>query len=152
MSFGLKIDLVGWDRLEQSIRDQIRGLEDPRELLDQIGGLVETQTRNRIANEKKGPDGKKWEPWSINYAKTRHGNQSLLMGEGDLLDSIQYSVTKDQVEIGSNLIYAATHQYGDKRRAFGHTSVEIPARPYVGLSEGGTDEIMDVITDWFASL
>jgi phage virion morphogenesis protein len=98
---------------------------NPAPLLDAMGALVESQTRQRITSTKTAPDGKKWAPWSEKYAVTRHGGHSLLRNEGDLLDAIQHLVSGDTSEVGANLEYAATHQYGDRKRG-------IPARPYLG--------------------
>ncbi|HXG47690.1 MAG TPA: phage virion morphogenesis protein, partial [Methylomirabilota bacterium] len=77
--------------------------------------------------EKTAPDGTAWPAWSPRYANTRHSGHSLLRAEGGLLDSIQFLVSDDAVEVGSNLVYAATHQFGDAKR-------KIPPRPYLGLS------------------
>jgi phage virion morphogenesis protein len=141
MSVAIKVGLTGIEPLKA----KLRALSDPQynELLQQIGGLVESQTRTRIQSEKQSPSGEAWKAWSEKYARTRHGGHSLLQNEGDLLDSIQWAVSGDSVEIGSNLVYAATHQHG--RGA-------IPARPYLGLSDEDQVEIADVIDDWLKTL
>jgi phage virion morphogenesis protein len=137
----VSIEITGLDPLIAKLERLAR--PDQVELMEQIGSLVESQTRNRIANEKRDPSGKQWKKWSAKYARTRHGGHSLLMNEGDLLDSIQWQVSGDKVEIGSNLVYARTHQLG--RGA-------IPARPYLGLSDENRDEISEVIDEWLVSL
>ena len=63
--------------------------------------------------------------------------QGLLQSEGDLLDSIQYLVDREKVEIDSNLVYAATHQYGDKARG-------ISARTYLELSDEDERELEEL--------
>ena len=110
-------------------------------LLHQVGGLLESQTRDRIANEKKDPKGKDWVPWSENYAKTRHSGHSLLQNEGDMLDSIQYVVSSGSVEVGTNMVYGKTQQYGRPKDG-------IPARPFLGLSDDNIEEINDEIESW----
>jgi phage gpG-like protein len=85
---------------------------DRRELLDGLGAESESQVRRRISSEKRAPNGVPWPAWSNAYAKTRHGGQSLLQGDGGLLDDIHYVVGYDQVEIGSNLPYARIHNEG----------------------------------------
>jgi phage gpG-like protein len=52
-------------------------------------------------------------------------------------------VVGDEVEIGSNLIYAATHQMGDEER-------NIPARAYLGLSDDDESELQEVIDDFIS--
>ncbi len=119
---------------------------DRRRLLDSIGAVAESQTRRRIEEQLGAPDGTPWVDWSEKYAATRHSGQGFLYAEGDLADSIDHQVvSNDQVEVGSNLIYAATHQFGDEDRG-------IPARPYLGLSADDEDELLDTLNAFFAEL
>ena len=124
---------------------QLANLDSQQELLDSVDALVKSQTRQRIQEDKIGPDGKIWARWSEHYGRTRNSGQSLLQSEGDLLDSIQYIVNGGEVEIGSNLVYAATHQYGDDAR-------DIPARPFFGLSDEDKRELDDLIQDFAQNL
>lgn len=135
---GLAYDLSGLTALQGRVA--ALGKIDRRALLDLIGGTVESQTRRRIEGDKEDPEGNAWAPWSERYAAKRHGGHSLLEGEGILLGSMGYAVALagDQVEIGSNMIYAATHQFGDDER-------NIPARPYLGLSSDDEAELDEVI-------
>lgn len=111
-------------------------------LLYEVSVLVEDQTKLRIADEKTAPDGTPWAPWSERYAATRNtGNKqkhSLLVSGGDLRDSIQaYTFglgSESAAAVGSPLIYAATHQFGDPARG-------IPARPYLGISADNHSDI-----------
>ncbi len=140
MSTSLVFDLGGIAQASQ----RIAALDDLNNelLLDAIGAEVETQTRRRIREEKTAPDGTPWPEWSENYAETRHGGHSLLMGDGDLEDSIQYLIGNDQVEIGSNLVYAAHHNFGGNDIGTG-----IPQREYLGFSEENLIDIGDVLID-----
>jgi phage virion morphogenesis protein len=109
---------------------------------DFVGQLIETQTRNRLQNEKTDPDGKAWAPWSTSYAKSRHKGHSLLQNTGHLLDSITYVTNNDgTVEVGSNLNYADDHQNGNSKR-------RVPARPYLGLSNDNLKEIAEEIGNY----
>lgn len=116
------------------------------ELLYVVSVLIEDQTKLRIADEKTSPDGEPWAPWSARYAGTRNAKNSrrhsLLVGEGDLRDSIQ-SFTRgfgsgSEAVVGSPLIYAATHQFGDASR-------NIPARPYLGISADNHQKIEELV-------
>ena len=133
----LVLDLEGLARLAGWTEDMRGQLGD---LPEALGALVESQTRRRIEEERTGPDGTPWPAWSPRYAATRHSGHSLLQNEGDLLDSIFHEVTGDGVEIGSGLVYAATHQFGHEERS-------IPARPYLGLSADNEAEITALIAD-----
>lgn len=177
---GLSVSVSGEQGLEQ-YRRLLNTLGDPKhkaELLDSLGAVVESQTRRRIADEKTAPDGSSWEAWSPGYAATRHGNQSLLQGLGDLLDSIQYQVERNQVRIGSPLAYARALQEGfdgtvtipaHVRRitqAFGKTlsypvyqsvssftrAMNMPAREFLGLSRDNQTEVYSVLGAFWQGL
>ncbi|HBV9686029.1 TPA: phage morphogenesis protein [Klebsiella variicola] len=174
---GIAVEVIGAEKLQQ-MRLAIEKLSDSslqQELLESIGAVVESQTRRRISDEKTSPAGERWEEWSEGYRKTRSGNQSLLQGNGDLLDSIQYIVERGRVRVGSPLSSAGVHQDGfagsvqvsaHKRlihQAFGRAlkhsvwqtvgshnrQMNIPQREYLGLSTANSDELMHVIGDFW---
>jgi phage virion morphogenesis protein len=124
--------VIGYKQLE-ALHARVREAQDAdlHDLLDSIGQTMEDHAKRRIAESKRSPAGKRWAPWSQRYAKTRHGGHSLLRSEGHLLDSITHQIEGKEVVVGSNLVYAATHQWGDDER-------KIPARSY--LSEAFEDE------------
>ena len=142
MSLAVVADFEGLDRLVRRM-DRIRHM-DTSELLDGVGSAVESQVRRRIQEDQSGPDGVDWPSWSVAYAQTRHGGHSLLRSSGGLVDSIQYVVDGDRVAIGSNLVYAAIHQFGGAEAG----KAEIPARPYLGLSASDLTQLEDIIDDW----
>ena len=124
------------------------------ELLDSAGELIADQTRRRLASEKRSPDGKAWRP-------NRQGT-SILFRAGHLAGSIVSQVHGSEVRVGSNLVYAAIHQFGGritprdaralhfrvgKKEVFAR-AVTIPARPWLGLSADNRDDLESVIEDW----
>lgn len=139
----------------------IAGLErlaeaDLATLADSIGQLMETQTKTRIADEKTAPDGTPWAPWSLAYSESlaqdnRRYPGSILLAEGDLRDSIANYSTGLEAVVGSNLVYAAIHQFGgdpSKRKAGvpdGAVGAGIPARPYLGLSSANRIEVEELV-------
>jgi phage virion morphogenesis protein len=176
----ISVQVTGTEELQRFQR-MLETLSDPKhkaELLDALGGVVESQTRRRIQDEKTAPDGSAWDDWSDSYAKSRHGNQSLLQGDGDLLDSIQYVVQANQVRIGSPLAYARVHQEGFSgavqvdahtrliTQAFGKAlafpvyqsvgafsrMMNIPQREFLGLSRDNQTEVYAVIGDFMQEL
>jgi phage virion morphogenesis protein len=107
----------------------------------EIGSLVEDQTKRRIADDKTAPDGTPWADWSEDYAATRKaGVHALLVGRGDLRDSIQNYTSGDTIRVGTNLVYGAIHQFGSNGAEGG-----IPARPWLGLSREDEREITDLV-------
>ncbi|OPZ64962.1 MAG: Phage virion morphogenesis family protein [bacterium ADurb.Bin478] len=140
-AFSMQMD--GIDRWQAMLRHLAQA--DLIQLSEGIGALVENQTKERIADSKAGPDGQKWDPWSGRYGRRRHRGQSLLQSSNRLLNSITFVVHPDSVEIGTNVIYGATHQYGDAKR-------NIPARPYLGLSAENENEIADLCGEFIEGL
>ncbi len=138
---GLTYDLSGVAMLQKRVA--AIGAIDREWLLEFIGATVQSQTRRRITDVKEAPDGSAWPKWSKRYAETLHSGKSFLEGEGFLLGSLtyEYSPTGHSVEVGSNMIYAATHQYGDAER-------NIPARPYLGLSSEDESDLEQVIDNF----
>ncbi|MGC9419653.1 MAG: phage virion morphogenesis protein [Rhodovulum sp.] len=107
-----------------------------------IGALLESATKERIAAGKTAPDGTPWAAWAPAYAETRGGAQSLLVGEGNLRDSVQNYSRGAEAIVGTNLVYGAVHQFGAEQGTFGQTGRgepipwgDIPARPYLGVSD-----------------
>ncbi|MFO1351914.1 MAG: phage virion morphogenesis protein [Gammaproteobacteria bacterium] len=112
-----------------------------RGMMEAVAAVGESQTRRRIQSEKRNPDGAPWPPWSRSYAATRGAQHSLLINEGHLLDSLTHDADSTEAVWGTNLIYAATHQFGDRDR-------HVPPRPFLGLSAENEAEILAVIEDW----
>ncbi|MGE4489277.1 MAG: phage virion morphogenesis protein [Kiritimatiellales bacterium] len=139
MSIALQMDLQDLNGVG-ALLDRLRYVDADR-LSDEIGALVVSQTQERIANTKRGPDGDAWPDWSEVYAQTRHGGQSLLFAEGNpgLLSSLTHLVQSGGVEVGSNLVYAAHHQFGSDKPSGRGSGV--PARPYLGISSEDAEAI-----------
>ncbi|MBF0445089.1 MAG: phage virion morphogenesis protein [Magnetococcales bacterium] len=136
------INAQGLERLQARLNN-LAGLE-LGSLTEALAAEGESQTRRRIAEEKEAPDGTAWEEWSDSYAETRHGGHSLLEGEGDLLDSINAFVDGETAHVGSNLIYAAIHQFGGAEVGMDY----IKPRPYLGFSADNSDDLVGVVDDW----
>lgn len=154
MSIGLVFDLS--DLFNLSTRLTRLADLDTEQLLDAIGAEVSTQTRSRIEDEKTSPDGEPWADHSPAYAAMREprqkadGEAGLLELDGHLLESIQQVVEDGQVRVGSNLDYATTQQFGAKARSFGGIAPwgDIPARPYLGLSDDNKSDLQTVIDNF----
>lgn len=108
------------------------------QIMYEVGALIEDQTKLRIADDKTSPEGSPWEPWSQGYAASRSTRHSLLVGAGDLRDSIQNYSAGHEAIVGSPLIYAAPHQFGSPTQG-------IPARPFLGLSADNRTAIEDLV-------
>ena len=142
-----------------SLRGLLAGIENPAPLLAQLGEYTLRTTRARFKSQT-APDGTAWaalQPW---YKKEKSQNKNRVLTlrgylRGQLVSQV---VGGKSVEVGSNLIYAAVHQFGGTIRpqnakllAFrGHVakSVTIPARPYLGLSDEDRSEIVGRTLEW----
>ncbi|MBL8250426.1 MAG: phage virion morphogenesis protein [Candidatus Competibacter sp.] len=140
---GIEIRSEGLDALERRIGRLLVGLKQPEPLLRALAAEGESQTRRRLEVEKRGPDGTPWPEWSPGYAATRHGGQSLLDARGDLIRSLTAFADRQSAGWGTNLVYAATHQFG--RDA-------IPARPFLGVSDENFQDLLAIAEDWLDRL
>ncbi len=134
---GAKIEKTGTD-VEKLFKNK---KINTKILFGNLGVLVVSQTRHRIESEKYSLIGKTWKAWAEKYAKTRHGRQSLLIAEGDLLQSISFNVSGNSVEVGSPLAYSGPHQLGNPKKG-------IPQREYLGLSKANEKEIEEELLDF----
>lgn len=122
-----------------------------------ISTHLETATRLRFETES-GPTGAKWKP---SRRVIEEGGQTLTLS-GDLKSSIGSAFTPTTAEAGpersfGSAVYAAIHQFGGvirpvkaKALHFGGrflAAVTIPARPYVGWSEGDKKAAAEILTD-----
>lgn len=132
------VETRGIDAVKSAL-DRIGDGARRRDLLDLVGGLVASQTRRRLHEEKTGPKGGRWKAWSPDYARTRKSHHSLLINKGYMKDAVTHNLIPGGVEVGTSVIYGATHQFGRGR---------IPARPFLGLSAENRDEVEATVTDW----
>ena len=115
--------------------------ENLRPLMKNIAGIFAYSTEENFKEEGR-PD--KWvdlaESTKKQRTKKRKWPGQILQVEGKLAASINTYYDNDSAVIGSNLEYAAIHQLGGQ--AGKNKSVEIPARPYLLLTNDDYDEIL----------
>ncbi len=159
-------------RLEGDIRGlkkRIRQFSemDKKRLNRVLSSVVRTSTLERFKRSRT-PEGKRWQP--SRRAQTEAGK--TLIQSGILKNSIRKASNDSGFAVGTNNIYAATHQFGDPGRRItirAKTSrglifkigdqwirkkqvtirVRIPARPFLGLSEDDMAEIKGTVEDFF---
>lgn len=146
----IKIKVEGLSKLKGNLKKKIDKLQDLTQFFKSVGDYVVRQTQNERFEKEQSPEGVKWKPLSQARHKQRlkrhkTGKYKILRDHGELRRSIkeQVSVAKDHVIIGSNLQYAAIHQFGGtihfkKKKGL----VTIPARPYLGLNEKDKQHII----------
>uniref|UniRef100_UPI0040487B76 phage virion morphogenesis protein n=1 Tax=Yoonia sp. TaxID=2212373 RepID=UPI0040487B76 len=134
-------------------------LSDP---MDDIGAYLAYSSRDRI-DSGISPDGTPFAPRSqttLNrYAKENKSFKGPLHQSGGMRQGIFHQYGPSSVEVGSNAIQAAVMQFGAGQGAFGKSTRggpipwgNIPARPFLGISDDDLQAIPGIIDDWFASL
>jgi phage virion morphogenesis protein len=111
----------------------------------EIGELVADSTKRRFGTTT-SPEGISWAANS-DITIERKGHARPLTGtSGVLMDSIHSVLDGDfAVEIGSGQDQAAMMQFGGTKEEFPHLWGDIPARPYLGISEEDKAAILAVI-------
>ena len=136
----LSINAAGLEPLRQRVQT-MAGL-DTASLMPQLGEYLLASTQDRFASQT-DPEGSPWEALQPRTIKRKKYNAARVLTErGFLRKNLRYQVlSKTTVQVGSNLEYAATHQYG---------RAGIPARPFLGLSPKDHQEIRAIIAAWAA--
>ena len=148
------------------IAELVRRLEavdgDKREALDGIGGAWVSSTLERF-DSGTAPSGTRWKP-SLRARQT--GGQTLVE-HGTLKNSNTYQVVGDDtVEVGTNVPYAAAHQFGvtiepkspggrlrfklPNGRWVSPKSVTLPARPFLGVDDDDYVTFGEILRDLIA--
>jgi phage virion morphogenesis protein len=103
--------------------------------------------------DQQDPDGNAWEPLSdVTKERRRQGRGSgsaeILRDTGLLKESIAYHVGDYAVEIGSDRAYANMMHFGGEKADYPWLWGDIPARPFVGMSEELRAQILDILHDY----
>ena len=153
-------------------------LTDMTPVMQEIGEALVASTMDRFAAGV-DPDGNPWAPKSattMDAYRSRGDTVSFkpLWGPSGALATTIHSVAgADQVRIGSGQVYAGVMQFGAAQGAFGARAGRtrptekrpksqdyffhipwgnIPARPFIGLSEADRTNIVDMIDEWLSGV
>ena len=133
-------------QIESKLLDLAERSENLRPLMKNIAGIFAYSTEENFKEEGRP----KWENLKDSTIKQRTKKKQwpgmILQVSGQLASSVNTYYDNDSAVIGSNLDYAAIHQLGGQ--AGRNKSVEIPARPYLNLTDDDFEEIMDSINDY----
>jgi len=120
-----------------------------------IGRKLVESTEERFT-DRRAPDGK---PWLGNSDLTiaRKGFDHPLVGgtqDGDtgrrtqMLQHMNHAQIEDNVLlVGNTMEYSAMQQFGGTKADFPHLWGDIPARPFIGLSDEDRQMVIEQITD-----
>jgi phage virion morphogenesis protein len=101
--------------------------------LNQVGGYLLSETQLRFAQNLIRPKSKK-----------TVGN--TLVDRGHLWHSITYQVFQNTLSLGTNLKYAAIHQFGG--RTGKNHSVLLPARPFLGVTDEDEVKVKRIMVEY----
>lgn len=125
-----------------------------RSMLDQLGRQAVEQTQYRFI-EQKSPTGVPWKP---SKRALKNPSKPTLLDSLNLLNSIEYVISGDGFELGSDLPYAATMNFGAKKGQFGAMSNGTPIpwgdivpRQFLGVSAEHRVKMTDVINKFLRS-
>ncbi|WPZ33223.1 phage virion morphogenesis protein [Thalassobaculum sp. OXR-137] len=141
------------------------GGQDLTELLDPIGAALRDNVLDRFETGK-GPDGT---AWPKSRRASQEGGQTLV-DSARLRNSMTYEASAGEVMVGTNVIYAAIHQFGGVIRAktekglsftvpgfaaeggqegfVNVQSVTMPPRPFVGFGPEDEASVIDMFEAW----
>ena len=102
-----KTKVTGVRELNKYIKDMKKFLKQPKKFFARSGAIGRKNVLKHFDDEKSQLG--RWKP-----LKYRKG--PILQDKGTLRLSINYGYDSKGAMVGSNLIYAATHNYGDKER------------------------------------
>ncbi len=131
---------------DRAVLAKLAGLRDrgvdPEPVLRSIGEYLLRVHETRFS-EQKAPDGTPWEPLSPRYKRRKKRNADKVLTLDGWLRRLAYQVDDEGLSLGSNRIYAATHQFGDSER-------NIPARPFLGLTRNDLDYIQEEVEEYLS--
>lgn len=153
------IQFHGQEKITQWLNRAIAELKDPRPLLNEIGAILEFNTKQRI-NDGIGTDDKPW----VQSWRARIQGGTTLRDTSRLYNSIKYQVVDGKrVVVGTNVIYAPLMHFGGTIRPKNGKflifktplggwvklkSVTIKPRPYLGMSVDDSQEVLTTIEEY----
>lgn len=153
MSVSVTVNYRDLSAMGGKVMNFLASVADPRPLLEGIGDALLLNIDRRF-EEGRGPDGVPWAP-------THRGGQ-ILVDSARLRNSMDKDVSVNAVSVGTNVIYAATHQRGatikpkrarflafqiDGKPVFAK-SVTIPARPFLGFGDEDVKAVRGELADF----
>lgn len=130
---------VEYKKVKKAIKDTQKRVWNLEPIFDDIGNDV-VRFIHRNFQEGGRP---KWPKWSAKYKKWRSENKpgKILILDKILYNSITHEAHRTYLLVGSNMEYAATHNFGDQRR-------NIPQREFLNIQNDEHEFITSEIEDY----
>ena len=143
--------------IQRVLNDVQQRAADLSPALKAIGEHLDLAARDRW-DRQEAPDGSPWARLSdvtIQRKQQRKRQADILVDSTELRDRLRYQLAGQTLEFGSDREYAAVHQFGADRGAFGRNKKgrpipwgDIPARPFLGITDDDREYIRDVISGY----
>ena len=144
------VTVTGADKASRELKQIAIRARRPTPALKRIGHYLKEISLQAFRDEADPTTGRAWEklsPLTIERRRNK-GKVKILDDIGTLRGSIHHLIIgKQSVAVGSNLVYAGTHQFGRSQSMgrSGGSRVSIPARPFLGVDDAGLKEITRMI-------
>lgn len=150
--------------MQTRLEEMLTRMEQPFKFYKAAGEYLTEIAIPRNFDHEQGPDGT---PWAALKEATIRRREKLgqtpirILRAGGSAASLSASIVAQpshtEVRVGSATEYAAVHQFGAAKGAFGADSHgrplpwgTIPARPFLGLSTEDGQELIRIAEDWLA--
>lgn len=129
--------------VKQSLKKLLDKLGNLTPVFQDIGESLLISHRERF-DRAISPDGIPWAELSPDYQKRKRRNRDKILVLDGWLRQLHYTANDTELDLGTDRIYGATHQFGDASR-------NIPARPFLGLDEAERATVLDLLEEWLSS-
>lgn len=145
-----KVDIEN-DAITAALDRLLTGMGDMTDAMNEIGAYLRDSTKDRFADEK-SPEGVAWAARSpvtlARYLATNASFGGILHKTGDMGGTIKHEYGPDFAEVGSNSVQSGMMQFGGTRAAYPHLWGDIPARPFLGISDEDEGNVIDIIDEY----
>ena len=146
------------EAVERALRNLANGMDDMSDPMAEIAEALLLSTKDRI-QEGITPEGVGFAARSQAtldaYAASKPPKNPVggpLRLTGDMASEIFNASGPDFAEVGSNAVQAAMMHFGGSRATYANLWGDIPARPFIGLSEEDETAITEITEDWLQDL
>lgn len=154
MGFEIKIESQD---VQNALNDLLQRTGNLEPAMRGIAAIMESATEGAFNAEADPVTGQKWQPLSeettipFRESKGKWPGQ-ILQVSGGLVASIESAYGSNFAMIGTNKVYAAIqHEGGRTSPSSMIFDEEIPARPFLGLSEQDRQDAVDIIRNFLAN-
>ena len=129
----IQSDIIGLEQFTDRMEELVK--LNPKDYLGDIGEALKGNIAERF-RDAKDPSGKRWLP---------SDSDNTLVDSTRLRDSIDDHIVGGVLEVGTNVEYAAIHNFGGNE-TLDHNQT-MPQRQFIGLGKQDEMDIRDIIED-----